>query len=85
MVSEPRYDIFVSGPAFDLMSEDIRDKTIWEFNAADDAYKVAGNSYLNWQFAMADAIRFGLGRKTSEADTYELLPGVQIKAVHDGR
>lgn len=80
MVSEPKYCIKVANDGVSLPYS----LRTWDYDPFDECLWNPGPPYNTWQAAMDTAISLGLGRKTSEADTYELDPGVEIRAVHDG-
>lgn len=82
MASEPKYRLHIDGPQ--LADERDLSSSHWAYSPTHDNFMFI-TVFDNRQAAMDKAIEFKLGRKTSEADTYELLPGVQIKAVRDGQ
>lgn len=79
-MSEPKYKLYVSGGHQDVLITDFC-KFVWTYDDATDVYASAAHD--TWDAAMARAVELRLGRLTSEAGTFELDPGVEIKAVKE--
>lgn len=75
---EPKYQLHVDLGQCDKVVLISRDWTI-----VGDGDGLRSPVFDTWDVAMAKAVELGLGRSTSEAGTFELDPGVGIKAVKE--